>query len=143
MITMTPDEARVRSLDLLNTAGIAFLGVNGPDGIPWIKAMFKMENEGLERIWFSTNTSSKRVAMVAADGRASVYVTDTGAFRGLLLLGDAEVRTDREARERLWREGFERYYPLGIDDPDYRVILFTARRANYYEMLSNVTFDIP
>jgi general stress protein 26 len=140
---MTPDEARVRSLDLLNPAGSAFLGTNGPDGVPWIKAMFKMENEGLERVWFSTNTSSKRVAMIAADGRASVYVADTGSFRGLLLLGEAEVRADREARERIWREGFERYYPLGVDDPDYSVIVFTAHRANYYEMLANVSFDIP
>lgn len=140
---MTSEEARARALDLLNASGFAFLGTNGPDGIPWIKAMFKMENDGLARVFFSTNTSSRRVAMIAADPRASVYVADTGSFRGLLLLGEAELRTDREARERIWREGFERYYPLGVDDPDYSVIVFTARRANYYEMLANVSFDIP
>mgnify|MGYP000854157085 CR=1 FL=1 len=140
---MTSDEARVRALDLLNTAGFAFLGTNGPDGVPWIKAMFKMENEGLERVFFSTNMSSKRVAMIADDGRASVYVAETGSFRGLLLLGTAEVQADRDARERIWREGFERYYPLGINDPDYSVIVFNAQRANYYEMLANVTFNIP
>lgn len=139
---MTSGDARARALELLNSSGFAFLGTNGPDGVPWIKVMFKMENEGLERVWFSTNTSSKRIAHITADGRASVYVTDTGSFRGLLLLGEAVVRSDQGARERLWRDGYERYYPLGIDDPDYSVILFTARQGNYYEMLSNVTFDI-
>lgn len=55
---MTKDEAVANGLVLINKSSIAMLGVNGNDGYPTIKAMLKMENEGLQTIWFSTNTSS-------------------------------------------------------------------------------------
>lgn len=139
---MTRDDAVRNALDLISSSTVAYLGTNGPDGYPWIKAMFLMEHEGLSRVWFSTNTSAKRVAHLREDTRASVYVADLQTFRGLLLLGTAEVLEDRESKARLWREGFERYYPLGVEDPDYCVLRFTAERGNYYEMLGNVSFEV-
>ena len=39
---------------------------------------------------------------------------------------------DEAYRRLLWNEGDEKYYPLGVDDPDYCVIEFTAERADYY-----------
>jgi len=48
-IIMTHEEARARALELLGSAGVVFLGTNGSGGVPWIKAMLRMENEGLER----------------------------------------------------------------------------------------------
>ena len=140
---MKRDEAVNRALDLMRASTVVYLGTNGPDGCPWIKAMLLMEHEGLARVWFSTNTSSKRVAQLRNDSRASVYAADPPTFRGLLLLGEAEVLEDPESKRRFWREGFERYYPLGVEDPDYCVLRFTARTGNYYEMLENVTFGIP
>jgi general stress protein 26 len=140
---MTRDEAVRKALELMHASSTAYLGTNGPDGCPWIKAMLLMEHEGLARVWFGTNTSSKRIAHLRADPRASVYAADPPAFRGILLLGTAEALEDRESKNRLWREGFERYYPLGVEDPDYSVIRFTARSGNYYENLENVSFDIP
>jgi general stress protein 26 len=38
-------------------------------GFPHIKAMLKMENRGLKKIWFSTNTSSKRVAQIKKNSK--------------------------------------------------------------------------
>jgi general stress protein 26 len=139
---MTRDDAVRNALDLVSTATVGYLGTNGPDGRPWIKAMFLMEHEGLSRVWFSTNASSKRVAHLREDTRASVYVADLQTFRGLLLLGTAAVLEDPKSKKRLWREGFERYYPLGVEDPDYCVLRFTARSGNYYEMLGNVSFEV-
>jgi general stress protein 26 len=117
------------------------VGSNGPDGRPWIKAMLKLEAEGLTTFWFSTNTSSSRVGQFRADPRASVYFVDLCDYRGLLLLGQMELLTDRTSRERLWRDGFEIYYPGGIDDQDYTVLRFTAASANYYHGLRNTTFS--
>jgi general stress protein 26 len=58
-----------------------------------------------------------------------------------MLVGELEVCTDRENRAMLWREGFERYYPNGIDDEDYCVLKFTAYKGNYYHGLNNCDFD--
>jgi general stress protein 26 len=135
------DEARADALALVEASPVVMLGSNGPDGHPWIKAMLKLETEGLTTFWFSTNTSSSRVGQLRRNPRASVYVVDTSDYRGLLLLGEVELLTDLAARERLWRQGFEIYYPGGIGDPDYTVLRFTATSANYYHGLRNITFS--
>ena len=56
--------------------------------------------------------------------------------------GTMEVLTDREHKEMLWRDGFEMYYPNGIDDEDYCVLRFKAEKGNYYTGLKNFDFDI-
>ena len=139
---MQKEEAIKEALALANRSGIAMLGTNGDDGYPNIKAMLKIENEGLNRIWFSTNTSSKRVGQLVQNSKTCVYFVDFEQWKGLMLVGDDEVLQDAESRQRLWREGFEKYYPLGVTDPDYTVLRFTARWGNYYHALSNVTFEL-
>jgi len=137
---MTEDTARRKALELVESCGIAYLGSIGKDGAPGIKAYMKGEAEGLHTVWFSTNASSRRVADLLREKRACVYFCDEKRFKGLMLAGTAKVRTDSEARKRLWREGCEIYYPNGVDDPDYAVIEFAATTANYYEGLTNLTF---
>jgi general stress protein 26 len=139
---MQQEEALKAALELADKSGIAMLGTNGNDGYPNIKGMIKMENEGLKNIWFSTNTSSKRVKQILQNSKASVYFVDFENWKGLMLVGDVEILQDTESKKRLWREGFEMYYPLGVNDPDYSVLRFTARWGNYYHNLSNVTFEL-
>ncbi len=130
------------ALALANRSTIAMLGTNGENGYPHVKAMLKMENEGLRRIWFSTNASSKRTGQLLRNSKASVYFVDLERWMGLMLVGDVEVLQDMESRQHLWREGFEQYYPSGVNDPDYAVLRFTARWGNYYHALSNATFEL-
>lgn len=139
---MFREQAVTKGLELINRSTFAMLGSNGNEGYPNIKAMFKMENEGLNEIWFSTNTSSKRVAQLHENPKACVYFADFEKFEGLMLIGKIEVLQDEESRKRLWREGNEMYYPLGVNDPDYSVLQFTAEKGNYYRGLENVTFEL-
>lgn len=112
------------------------------NGFPNAKAMFKMEHEGLKTFLFSTNTSSMRVQQFLRNDKASIYFCGTSKVNGLMLVGRMEVVTDREIKARLWSDGCEQYYPLGIDDPDYCVLLFTAEKGNYYYKLSKHTFEV-
>ena len=73
---MKEEDASCIALALVERSGIALVGSNGEDGHHWIKAMLKMETEGLKTVWFSTNTSSRRVAQFLRDHRASVYFVD-------------------------------------------------------------------
>jgi general stress protein 26 len=73
---MKKEEVFERSLELANKSDIAMVGSNSDDGYPNIKAMLKIKNEGLKKIWFSTNTSSKRVAQFRKDLRlVSILLT--------------------------------------------------------------------
>ena len=138
---MQTAEELQEALELANQQTIAMLGTNGDAGYPNIKAMIKMENEGLKTIWFSTNTSSKRMKQLQRDRKTCVYFVDMEHWKGLMLVGRVEILQDAASRERLWRDGYERYYPLGVTDPDYTVLRFTAQWGNYYHGLTNVTLE--
>lgn len=139
---MDQQEAMEKALALVGRSEIAMLGTNGDDGYPNIKAMINMEHEGLKTVWFSTNTSSRRVGQLLQDPKGCVYYVDFEKWMGLMLVGRVEVLQDMESKERLWRAGFEKYYPLGVTDPDYSVLRFTAEWGNFYHALSNVTFEV-
>lgn len=123
---MNKQEAMKEALALVNRSTIAMLGTSDAEGCPDIRALIKMENEGLKRIWFSTNTSSRKIAQLEKNPKACVYFVDFDKWIGLTLAGTVEILRDPESRQWLWREGFERYYPQGVDDLDYSVLRFTA-----------------
>jgi len=104
--------------------------------------MMNAKHEGINKIWFSTNTSSKRVQQLKKDNRACVYYVDDKDFKGLMLTGTIQILQDLKSRQMLWRDGNEIYYALGVEDPDYSVLCFTAHKGNYYHKLSNITFEI-
>jgi len=131
-----------KPLKLIDRSEIALVGSNGDNGYPNIKAMLKMRNEGLRKVWFSTNTSSMRVAQFAKDPRACIYFVNSSEYEGLMLVGGIVIHQDAETKRLLWKEGFERYSPLGVNDPDYCVLCFTSKWANYYHELENATFDV-
>jgi general stress protein 26 len=112
------------------------------DGFPNAKAMFKTEHDGIKTFLFSTNTSSMRVQQFQRNAKASIYFCGQSLINGLMLIGRMEVCSDREMKTRLWFDGCEQYYPLGIDDPDYCVLKFTAEKGNYYYNLQKHPFDI-
>jgi len=135
-------DAIAQGLELVEKSAICMLGTNGDDGFPNIKAMLNLKHKGLKKIWFSTNTSSRRVQQIKKDNRACVYYVDEKNFKGLMLVGTIDILQDVESRKMLWMEGAEVYYPLGVEDPDYSVLCFTTKSGNYYHGLKNITFEI-
>ena len=109
-------------------------------GYPNAKQMYKMKHDGLKTFWLSTNTSSMRVHHFIMNPKASLYFH--GNVSGLMLVGNMEICSDRKSRELLWNEFSETYYPLGIDDPDYCVLKFTAQTGDFYHKMNKHIFDI-
>ena len=141
---MDEREVRENSLALVESSMIAMVGSLGTAGEPQIKAMMVAEHHGLTEIWFSTNTSSEHVGQLSVDPRACVYFAqwEKEPWRGLMLVGRMEVLRDPASRERLWEDGCERYYPKGVDDPDYTVLRFRGEWAKYYQYGTHLRFDL-
>jgi general stress protein 26 len=129
-------------LELVNRSEIALLGTINEDGFPASRAMLKMENQELKKIWMSTNNSSGKIEQLRKNPNASLYFVEEPKYIGLLLLGTVEILLDSQSRQRFWRDGFEMYYPKGINDPDYAVLCFTAQKGILYYDLSIQTFDL-
>jgi general stress protein 26 len=111
-------------------------------GYPNTKAMLALMHNGITTHYFSTNASAKRTGQFLSNSKACIYYCNENEFKGLLLVGEMQVLTDREHKAMLWRDGFEIYYPKGIDDDDYCVLKFTASYGNYYHGLKNCTFSM-
>ena len=110
------------------------------DGYPNSKQMFKKIHDGLNKFWFSTNTSSLRTRQFLKNKKACLYFA--GQRNGLMLIGEMKVCRDLESRRMIWSEGDEKYYPLGVDDPDYCVFEFSSYEGNYYFNLEKHQFTI-
>jgi len=135
-----PEQTIGNLIDKQKTAFIA--SVDG-DGFPNMKAMLSpRKRNGLREIWFSTNTSSMRVAQYRANPKASVYFYDRRFFRGVQLLGTMEVLEDAAIKEEIWEVGDKMYYPQGVTDPDYCVLKFKAQNGRYYSSFKSEDFEV-
>lgn len=129
---------------IADKAKFAYLSYLDAEGFPTARAMLApREREGVRVFYLTTNTSSEKAAAYRRDPRASLYFADTRFFRGVSLSGRVEILETEEARTRVWREGDERYYPLGVTDPDYCVLKFTAERARYYSHFKSEDIRFP
>ncbi len=133
-------KAAIRTLR--EQSGEAYVGSVNESGFPQIKAMFVPPHGDLRTHYFSTNVSSIRTGQFLANPRACVYYCDAAGIRGALFTGTMAVCTDPGHRAVLWNEGDEKYYPKGVDDPDYCVLKFTAETVRYYHALEKYTFSV-
>lgn len=129
---------------MADKAKIVYLSYIDSRGFPTTRAMLApREREGIRVFWFSTNTSSQKVAAFRRNPKGSIYFVDRLFFRGVSLSGTVEVLEDPESKERLWRRGDAMYYSRGVTDPDYCVLKFTADRGRYYRNFKSEDFSIP
>ena len=129
--------------NIMDKQSIAYISSIDEEGFPNTKAMLApRKREGMKTIYFTTNTSSMRVKQFRSNPKACVYFCDKRFFRGVMLRGTMEVLEDSESKEMIWHPGDTMYYPLGVTDPDYCVLKFTATNGRYYSNFSSENFIV-
>ncbi|MBP1760884.1 MAG: pyridoxamine 5-phosphate oxidase [Firmicutes bacterium] len=129
--------------NLIDKQGVSFIASVDQEGFPNAKAMLPpRKREGIKVFYFTTNTSSMRVAQYRENPKACIYFCDKRFFRGVMLKGSMEVLEDQESKEMIWREGDTMYYSQGVSDPDYCVLRFTAQSGRYYANFSSQDFSV-
>lgn len=129
--------------NLIDKQGVSFIGSIDDEGFPNMKAMLlPRKREGIKAFWFTTNTSSMRVAQYRKNSNACIYFYDKRFFRGVMLRGTMEVLEDIANKEMIWKDGDTMYYSEGVTDPDYCVLKFTARSGRYYSNFNSEDFEV-
>lgn len=130
--------------NLIDKQKIAFISSIDNNGFPNTKAMLAPRKRlGLKTFYFTTNTSSMRVAQYRLNSKGCVYFCDQRFFRGVMLYGTVEILEDAVTKELIWQDVDTIYYPQGVTDPDYCVLKFTAEQGRYYSNFNSETFLIP
>lgn len=129
--------------NLIDKANVSFIASIDNEGFPNMKAMLPpRKRDSIRHFYFTTNTSSLRVSQYRENPLASIYFYDKRFFRGVMLRGTMEVLEDLDSKEMIWQEGDTQYYPLGVADPDYCVLRFTARDGRYYSNFKSENFVV-
>ncbi len=112
----------------------AFIASVNEQGYPVVRAMLSPRKIQGNNVFFSTNTSSKKVKQYLANNKACIYFYKRGKFkyRGVTITGDMEVCTDQPTKDMIWRIGDRLFYKQGVTDPDYCVLKFRCVSAEYY-----------
>ena len=120
--------------NLIDKQSVAFISSIDEEGFPNTKAMLPPRiREGIKIFYFTTNTSSRRVAQYRKDPKACIYFCDKRFFRGVMLKGTMEVLEDAQSKELIWQD---------VTDPDYCVLRFTATQGRFYSHFKSEDFDI-
>ena len=130
--------------NIIEKTKVSFIGSVNENGFPNMKAMLPpRKRNGIKEFWFTTNTSSLRVAQYLQNNKACIYFYDRKFFyHGVQLAGTMEVLQDAASKEMIWEKGDTMYYKLGVTDPDYCVLKFTAEKGRYYHYFKSEDFEV-
>jgi general stress protein 26 len=133
---MEEKEVKQECLKLMETAEGAYLSTIDSDGFPQTRVMGNLRNTkqypgltGTFRdhsedflIYLTTSKSSAKMQQIRANPKMSVYFCNPGQFHGLMLSGTAEIVTDQGLKKQLWQDGWEVYWPGGVDGPEFTIL---------------------
>lgn len=149
---MDRSELEALALDIMGRADMVALATMGKDSYPHVRALFNLRDarrfpslasyqadKGLS-VYLGTNTSSIKLREIGEEPRVSVYYMIPSEFKGICLSGKAVP--DAEARAAVWIDGWEMYYPLGRDDPDYTMLRIDPVRARGWTVMSSFDLEL-
>ena len=112
----------------------AFIASVNEQGFPVIRAMLAPRKIDGNEVYFTTNTSSNKIKQYAANNKACIYFYKRGKFKyqGVSIIGEMEICTDQPTKDLIWHSGDEMFYKQGVTDPDYCVLKFKCKVAEYY-----------
>ena len=112
----------------------AFIASVNEQGFPVIRAMLAPRKIDGDEVYFTTNTSSNKIKQYAANNKACIYFYKRGKFKyqGVSIIGNMEICTDQATKDLIWHSGDEMFYKQGVTDPDYCVLKFKCKVAEYY-----------
>ena len=135
---MEKEEIIQTSLELIESSKVAYLTTVDKDGLPQTRAVFNLkckdmfpsltplfrEQHNNFVLYFTTNTSSEKMAQIKGNKKVCVYFCQPEEIHGLMLSGEMEIVNDYQFKKALWQNGWERFYPSGSEDPDYTILRF-------------------
>ena len=115
---------------ILKSCKNASFGVIDEDGFPSVSTISLIEPENIMELYLSTNLDGNKARRLQNNNKASLCccIKDNN----ITLVGEAEVITDQEIKNRYWQDWFNEIYEGGKTDPNYAIIKFTTKRVSLW-----------
>lgn len=119
-----------KAFALLQRSAVVTVATVDGDGFPRPVPVVKVKAEEPFTIWFATGTGSDKVAHLRKNPRAGISFFEHGD--SVALTGLAEAVDDPSVKKALWQDWFIEHFPQGVDDPEYCLVCFRARKGVFY-----------
>jgi len=155
---MNESELKKFCVELMETADVLYFTTVDKSGLPHTRAMFNLRNTkyfpSLSKlfknhqndllVYLSTNTSSSKIEQIKQNPNICIYYCRAVPkdFRGVMLSGKIEIVTDQKVKEDLWHDGWELYYPKGVEDEDFTVLRLLPKYVEIYYKLQKYTLNL-
>jgi len=116
--------------EMIKTCANACIGVIDENGSPSVSAISLCNPETISELYFTTTLDSNKAKRLQKDNRASICYFS--AMNNITLVGETEIFTDQETKDKYWQAWFAEVYPGGVTDPNYCVIKFTTKRVSLW-----------
>ncbi|HEX2950129.1 MAG TPA: pyridoxamine 5'-phosphate oxidase family protein [Armatimonadota bacterium] len=153
---MVIEQAITTARNLMENTEAAYLTTITSQGMPLTRAMLNLRSqtqypalvdffhapENEWQIYFTTNTSSRKVMQLRENANASVFYCQPQAWIGLSLSGQLALVTDEAVKQTLWQPAWTMYYPQGPTDDDYAILRLTPTHAELYHQLDGARWEL-
>lgn len=126
---MNKDQITIIEALMKKTPAVALTSIC-EDGYPRTVSMANIKSESVSTVWFATGLNSNKVKHFIRDPRASVCYNVDG--HNITLIGEVHVVDNAEIKRELWLDWFIDHFPLGIEDPNYCILKFVAKRVSVW-----------
>ncbi len=125
------DDVRGKALKVINGCSRAIFTTIDGSGFPQSRVM---ESAGIDddfTTYFVTERAMGKTRQVYANPRVSAYWVCPESFCNVHIKGTAVVTEDASLKEKLWHDGLAAYFPQGISDPSFVVIVVKPFMVEY------------
>jgi general stress protein 26 len=99
---------------------------------PFGRVMWTVQAEDDFTLWYTSAASSQKMRQLEKNPSVCLTIYESG--KDARIFGRAEPVTDRETKDRLWKEDWRRYFPQGKEDPEYQLVRVTPSRVEYRDL---------
>jgi general stress protein 26 len=117
--------------DLLEDFATAMLITRAADGHLHARPMAVAELRADADAYFVTSIDSPKIAEIESD--ADVLLTFQSERQYATVYGRVNVIQDSQLIDRLWKEAWRVWFPLGKSDPSIALLRFDAERGEFWD----------
>lgn len=125
------DDIKGKAIKLISGCARAVFTTIDGSGFPQSRVM---ENAGVDddfTTYFITERSMGKTRQVYSNPRVSAYWVCPDTWCNVHIKGTAVVTDDSALKKRLWRSELQGYFPLGVDDPRFVIIVVKPYMVEY------------
>lgn len=135
MIISTDSNQQLHQLDtLIKDIDSGMLTTVDEDGSLHSRPMFansEVDSEGA--IWFFTYASSHKVLEIQRHQEVNVSFSSPEQQRYISISGLAQLVTDRNKLQQLWKPELQTWFPKGLEEPDIALLKVNINMASYWD----------